>query len=185
MSKMLEIFVRPLFFFSFSLQPENLIYATPADDAILKVTDFGLAKYLKFPDDVMKTACGTPGYVAPEILKQKPYGGAVDMWSVGVILYILLCGFPPFHAENMRDLYRKIKRGDYSFPSPYWDNVSKGAKDCVQKLLTVKPEKRLTADTLLAHPWIETDEEQSGKVLNTITNLKKFNHARRMKVWNE
>ena len=114
------------------LKPENLLYASPADDANLKVADFGLARMLT-AGDMMKTACGTPGYVAPEILKNKGYdSGAVDMWSAGVILYILLCGFPPFYEEELPALFDQILHARYDFPSPWWDNISADGKDLVK-----------------------------------------------------
>jgi len=133
------------------LKPENLLYATKEDDSIIKLTDFGLAKFTKVK---MATACGTPGYVAPEILSGKPYGPEVDLWSIGVILYILLCGFPPFFDENTPNLYRAIKAGRFDFPSPYWDDISDSAKNLIQRLLTVDPRQRATSEQVLAHPWI-------------------------------
>jgi len=135
------------------LKPENLIYLDPSDGALLKITDFGLAK-MKPPGEKMTTACGTPGYVAPEVLKNEPYTNQVDIWSMGVILYILLCGFPPFYHDNTAALYKQIKKGEYDFPDPYWSDISDAAKDLVRKMLTVNPEKRYTADQVLAHPWI-------------------------------
>ena len=136
------------------LKPENLLYASPADDANLKVADFGLARMLT-AGDMMKTACGTPGYVAPEILKNKGYdSGAVDMWSAGVILYILLCGFPPFYEEELPALFDQILHARYDFPSPWWDNISADGKDLVKKLLELDVKKRLTAAQVLAHPWM-------------------------------
>ena len=90
----------------------------------------------------MDTQCGTPGYVAPEILKGKKYGTAVDMWSCGVIVYILLGGYPPFHDDNHAILYRKIKAADYAFDPQYWDQVSDDAKDLIKKMLVVDPDKR-------------------------------------------
>mmetsp|Transcript_9510 Transcript_9510/g.27319 ORF Transcript_9510/g.27319 Transcript_9510/m.27319 type:complete len:116 (-) Transcript_9510:1106-1453(-) len=96
-------------------------------------------------DHSMTTTCGTPGYVAPEILTQRhAYGKEVDLWSLGVILYILLCGFPPFYDENNAALYNQIKRGDYTFPSPYWDGISRPAIEVIKRLLTVDPTKRAT-----------------------------------------
>lgn len=133
------------------LKPENLLYATKEDDSIIKLTDFGLAKFTKVK---MATACGTPGYVAPEILSGKPYGPEVDLWSIGVILYILLCGFPPFFDENTPNLYRAIKAGRFDFPSPYWDDISDPAKNLITRLLTVDPRQRATSEQVLAHPWM-------------------------------
>jgi calcium/calmodulin-dependent protein kinase I len=136
------------------LKPENLLYLSPKPDAPIKITDFGLAKIKGSSDTLMSTACGTPGYVAPEVLKNEPYDRAVDMWSLGVILYILLCGFPPFYHENTSQLYKQIKKGEYDFPDPYWTDISAEAKNLVSLLLTVNPKKRITAEGVLAHPWI-------------------------------
>eukprot|EP00954_Amorphochlora_amoebiformis_P020510 1339865-Amorphochlora_amoeboformis.AAC.1 len=103
------------------LKPENLIYANNDKDSLIKITDFGLAKLKEAQGDgMMTTACGTPGYVAPEVLKKLKYNEAVDIWSMGVILYILLCGFPPFYHEKTQKLYQQIKAGSYDFPDPYW-----------------------------------------------------------------
>jgi len=134
------------------LKPENIVYLDEKNTQIC-VTDFGLAKYVK-KDVLMKTACGTPGYVAPEILQLQKYNSKVDMWAVGVVLYILLCGFPPFVEKNLKALYKLIKSGKFSFPSPYWDNVSKEAKDCIMRLLHIDPIERLSPDELLQHKWI-------------------------------
>jgi len=136
------------------LKPENLIYLSPKNDSPIKITDFGLAKYRSGKDMAMTTACGTPGYVAPEVLKNEPYDKAVDMWSLGVILYILLCGFPPFYHESTAQLYKQIKKGEYDFPDPYWTDISDSAKDLVRCLLCVPPKDRYTAAQVLAHPWI-------------------------------
>jgi len=136
------------------LKPENIVYLDKETTHIC-VTDFGLAKYVE-GNVLMKTACGTPGYVAPEILQLQKYSAKVDMWAVGVILYILLCGFPPFVEKNLKALYRLIKSGKFAFPSPYWDNVSKAAKDCIVRLLHVDPAERLTPKELLEHKWISS-----------------------------
>ena len=96
----------------------------------------------------LDTQCGTPGYVAPEILKGKKYGTAVDMWSCGVIVYILLGGYPPFHDDNHAILYRKIKAADYAFDPQYWDQVSDDAKDLIKKMLVVDPDKRSISASL-------------------------------------
>jgi len=139
------------------LKPENLIYATPMceeKEEVIKITDFGLAKFKEETGQQMHTACGTPGYVAPEVLLNQPYGPGVDLWSMGVILYILLCGFPPFYHSNTAELYRQIKKGDYTMPKKYWGEISDEAKNLVQRLLTVNPAKRATPAEVLEHPWI-------------------------------
>jgi calcium/calmodulin-dependent protein kinase I len=135
------------------LKPENLLYQSPEDTAQIKIADFGLAKLVK-GNSLMQTACGTPGYVAPEILEGKPYGAEVDLWSLGVIAYILLCGFPPFYDENNAALFASIKSGIFDFPSPYWDCVSASAKDLISRLLVVDSKKRFTAVQVLDHAWI-------------------------------
>ncbi|KHJ41868.1 kinase domain protein [Trichuris suis] len=133
-------------------EPENLLYQTPDPDSRIIITDFGLSKSVE--SEVMETACGTPGYVAPEVLAQKPYGREVDVWSIGVIAYILLCGYPPFYDENDVNLFAQIMRGEYEFDSPYWDDISDSAKDFISHLMCVDPEKRYTCKRALEHPWI-------------------------------
>jgi len=146
------------------LKPENLIYLNQRADSPIKITDFGLAKFRSGSKlEAMTTACGTPGYVAPEVLKNEPYGKAVDLWSLGVILYILLCGFPPFYHESTAALYKQIKKGEYDFPDPYWTDISDSAKNLVQCLLTVDPKKRYTAKQVLSHPWIAGSAGVSNK----------------------
>lgn len=135
------------------LKLENILYETKDDDAMIKITDFSLAKII--PDNVFAiTAWGTPGYVAPEILVGSGYGKEVDFWSIGVILYTLLCGLPPFNEEKNADLFDKIKQADYGFPSPDWDHVSDLAKDLISKLLVADPDQRITADEIMDHPWM-------------------------------
>jgi len=143
------------------LKPENILLKDENEDAAIKITDFGLSKI--FADDlagevVMKTACGTPGYVAPEVLTHEIYSEQVDMWSIGVIVYILLCGFPPFYGDNDAQMFKKIKAGQYKFLTPYWDPISADAKDFVSKLLLVDPKKRLNSTDALKHPWINKAE---------------------------
>jgi len=166
------------------LKPENLLYQYAADDKnvneddrdIIKLVDFGLAKQ---QDKALKTPCGSPAYVAPEVLKRQPYSKEVDWWSLGVILYILLCGFPPFHDEenDLKKLYKKIKGGQYSFPSPYWDNISSDAKDLVSKLLTVNPKKRANYKEVVSHSWLK------NKLTNTINvnRLRNFQYTKTLR----
>lgn len=106
----------------------------------------------------MNMPCGTPGYVAPEILKRKPYHKEVDIWSLGVIMYILLCGFPPFHedAGNLKKLYKQIRAGKYSFPAKFWSNISDAAKALIRQMLTVKPTSRITAKNIMKDKWLES-----------------------------
>jgi serine/threonine protein kinase len=167
------------------LKPENLLYADDSPDAELKVTDFGLAKRLG-PDGTLNTQCGTPNYVAPEILHGHAYGPPVDMWSAGVILYILLSGIPPFWAEDTSELYESIKSASYEFPEEHFGNISKEAIDIVKGLMTLDSNKRMTAKQLIEHPWVNggarTDNIGEGvahriRQTETKIHLRKFIHA--------
>jgi len=143
------------------LKPTNLLLKS-SEDSEIKIADFGLSKILG-PDSMMQTACGTPIYVAPEVLKGEGYDKEVDLWSVGVIMYILLCGFPPFFddGENMGQLFEQIMAGDFDFPDPYWTDIDESAKDLIEHLLRVEPSKRYTADQALAHEWLKTSDKQT------------------------
>ncbi|XP_067839049.1 calcium/calmodulin-dependent protein kinase type IV [Heptranchias perlo] len=163
------------------LKPENLLYASPAPDALLKIADFGLSKIV---DDqvTMKTVCGTPGYCAPEILRGYAYGPEVDMWSVGVITYILLCGFEPFYDERGDQyMFKKILNCDYDFVSPWWNEVSLNAKDLVRRLILLDPEKRLTTYQALEHPWVTGKAANFTHMDNAQKKLKEFNARRKLK----
>lgn len=133
------------------LKPENLL-CTGKDNEIIKVTDFGLSK--DFGSASLQTSCGTPDYVAPEVLKGMAYDNSVDIWSIGVITYILLCGFPPFYGSTDQQIFEKILKAQYDFPSPDWDTISPEAKDFVSKILVLDPSKRMTSEECLKHPWI-------------------------------
>ncbi|KAE8635637.1 hypothetical protein XENTR_v10002692 [Xenopus tropicalis] len=163
------------------LKPENLLYATPAPDAPLKIADFGLSKIV---DDqvTMKTVCGTPGYCAPEILRGCAYGPEVDMWSVGIITYILLCGFEPFYDERGDQyMFKRILNCDYDFVSPWWDDVSLNAKDLVKKLIVFDPKKRLTTQQALQHPWVTGKAANFAHMDNAQKKLQEFNARRKLK----
>uniref|UniRef100_A0A7S3EVM3 Protein kinase domain-containing protein n=1 Tax=Haptolina ericina TaxID=156174 RepID=A0A7S3EVM3_9EUKA len=163
------------------LKPENILLESDSEDADIKVADFGLARVVS-NKDMMKTACGTPGYVAPEVLQNKGYtGGAVDCWSVGVILYILLCGFPPFYEEELPALFDQILKARYDFPSPWWDPISKEAKDLVKGLLTVDPKKRLTAEQVIQSSWVSGNTASATPLPGISQNLKKYNATRKLK----
>jgi len=163
------------------LKPENLLYTDETDNAEIKIADFGLAKLLN-QSQIMATACGTPGYVAPEILDGKPYTEKVDCWSLGVIAYIILCGFPPFYDENNAALFAQIKAASYDFPSPYWDGVSNGAKDLIRKLLVLDPTKRLSAADILKHNWVVNGGSGGATTLDSaFEHLRKYNARRRFR----
>lgn len=119
----------------------------------IKIADFGLSKIVWEAQTM--TPCGTVGYTAPEIVKDERYSKSVDMWALGCVLYTLLCGFPPFYDESIEVLTEKVAKGQYTFLSPWWDDISKSAKDLISHLLTVDPDKRYTIREFLAHPWIQ------------------------------
>ncbi|KAL1652077.1 MAPK-activated protein kinase Srk1 [Diplodia intermedia] len=125
----------------------------------IKIADFGLSKVIW--DSQTMTPCGTVGYTAPEIVKDERYSKSVDMWALGCVLYTLLCGFPPFYDESIQTLTEKVARGQYTFLSPWWDEISKPAQDLVSHLLTVDPEKRYDIKQFLNHPWIRESEEET------------------------
>jgi calcium/calmodulin-dependent protein kinase I len=164
------------------LKPENLLLAREDNDMMVKIADFGFAKKVKKPNS-LTTQCGTPGYVAPEILEGNPYDEAADMWSLGVIVYILLGGYPPFIEANQRELFRKIRKGAYEFHEEYWGQVSKDAKGLITGLLCVDPANRLTATTALANKWVtSSDEALAASDLGVnLAEFKKFNAKRKFK----
>eukprot|EP00012_Vannella_robusta_P005522 CAMPEP_0206199686 /NCGR_PEP_ID=MMETSP0166-20121206/10413_1 /ASSEMBLY_ACC=CAM_ASM_000260 /TAXON_ID=95228 /ORGANISM="Vannella robusta, Strain DIVA3 518/3/11/1/6" /LENGTH=436 /DNA_ID=CAMNT_0053617843 /DNA_START=1056 /DNA_END=2363 /DNA_ORIENTATION=+ len=137
------------------LKPENLLLKSKDNDTDIKLADFGLSKIVG-QEVLMQTACGTPGYVAPEILQAKGYGKEVDLWSVGVITYILMCGFPPFYNDNVPLLFESIMKAEFDYPAEYWDHISDDAIDFIDALLVVEPEHRLTARQALEHPWLKS-----------------------------
>lgn len=158
------------------LKPENLLYYSPAEESKIMISDFGLSKMED--SGFMATACGTPGYVAPEVLAQKPYGKAVDVWSIGVISYILLCGYPPFYDENDANLFAQILKGEFEFDSPYWDEISESAKDFIKNLMCVNVDRRFTCKQALAHPWISGNAASSKNIHGTVSEQLKKNFAK-------
>nr|XP_004474815.1 serine/threonine-protein kinase H2 [Dasypus novemcinctus] len=139
------------------LKPENLLYYHPGAESKILITDFGLANSgNKSGDWTMRTLCGTPEYIAPEVLLRKPYTSAVDMWALGVITYVLLSGFLPFDDESHMRLYRKILKGKYNYTGEPWPNVSHLAKDFIDKLLILDASHRMSAGQALDHPWVIT-----------------------------
>ncbi|KAI8821384.1 kinase-like domain-containing protein [Fimicolochytrium jonesii] len=135
------------------LKPENLLLSDKSKRPKIMISDFGLSKIFN-DEEVMKTACGTPGYVAPEVLRRQGYGREVDLWSLGVITYILLCGYPPFYDQNNVELFKLIMAGNFKFDKPWWDPISDTAKHFISRLLVVNPKDRQTAAEALEHPFI-------------------------------
>ncbi|KAK1332652.1 hypothetical protein QTO34_007335 [Cnephaeus nilssonii] len=138
------------------VKPENLLYTSKEKDAVLKLTDFGFAK--ETTQNALQTPCYTPYYVAPEVLGPEKYDKSCDMWSLGVIMYILLCGFPPFYSNTGQaispGMKRRIRLGQYGFPNPEWSEVSEDAKQLIRLLLKTDPTERLTIAQFMNHPWI-------------------------------
>lgn len=164
------------------LKPENLLLVSKGDDSEMKIADFGFAK--KAPnEECLSTQCGTPGYVAPEILEGAKYGTRSDMWSLGVIVYILLGGYPPFIENTQKALFRKIRKGEYEFHEQYWKSVSQEAKNLIGQLLTVDPKKRITAREALNNSWIMADDSALDKqdLGINLKEFKKFNAKRKFK----
>mmetsp|Transcript_39907 Transcript_39907/g.78153 ORF Transcript_39907/g.78153 Transcript_39907/m.78153 type:complete len:564 (+) Transcript_39907:113-1804(+) len=153
------------------LKPENLLYVTSDPTSpqynVIKIVDFGLAK-LQNDKSSLQTVCGTPYFIAPEILEEKhaTYGAEVDVWSLGVILYFMLCGFHPFDDAKYPVMFHNIKKGRYTFPSPFWDDISDGAKDYIGKSLTVDPAKRPTALQCMDHHWIKNVGDAASSKLH-------------------
>lgn len=145
------------------LKPENLLLQHKDSDSEIKIADFGFAKKAT-SDHSLKTVCGTPGYAAPEILRMEKYGTKADMWSIGVITYILLGGYPPFYADNEKDLIRMTKRGDFEFHDSDWGEISQEVKDMISSMLVTDPSRRASASELLAHPWMNQDKKKLRRV---------------------
>uniref|UniRef100_A0A8C1YIS1 calcium/calmodulin-dependent protein kinase n=1 Tax=Cyprinus carpio TaxID=7962 RepID=A0A8C1YIS1_CYPCA len=166
------------------VSPENLLLASKSKGAAVKLADFGLAIEVEGDQQAWFGFAGTPGYLSPEVLRKDPYGKAVDLWACGVILYILLVGYPPFWDEDQHRLYQQIKAGAYDFPSPEWDTVTPEAKDLINKMLTINPSKRITAAEALKHPWISHRSTVASCMhrQETVECLKKFNARRKLKV---
>ncbi|XP_058496419.1 serine/threonine-protein kinase DCLK2 isoform X3 [Solea solea] len=161
------------------IKPENLlVFECPDGTKSLKLGDFGLATVVEGP---LYTVCGTPTYVAPEIISESGYGLKVDIWAAGVITYILLCGFPPFRSESnlQEDLFEQILQGRLDFPSPYWDNITDSAKELIGKMLQVNVEARYTAQDVLSHSWITDDAVMENNMQMEVTGKLKahFNTA--------
>ncbi|KAI4326874.1 hypothetical protein L6164_019399 [Bauhinia variegata] len=163
------------------LKPENFLFLSKDETSPLKATDFGLSVFFK-PGDLFNDLVGSAYYVAPEVLRRS-YGPEADIWSAGVILYILLCGVPPFWAENEQGIFDAILRGHIDFISEPWPSISSSAKDLIRKMLRADPKERLSAVEVLNHPWVREDGDASDKPLDiaVLTRMKQFRAMNKLK----
>lgn len=165
------------------LKPENLLLASKNKGASVKLADFGLAVEVQGDQQSWFGFAGTPGYLSPEVLRKEAYGKPVDIWACGVVLYILLVGYPPFWDEDQQRLYAQIKAGAFDYPSPEWDTVTPDAKNLINCMLTVNPAKRITSTEALKHPWVCQRERIAALIhrQETVECLRKFNARRKLK----
>ena len=168
------------------LKPENFLFVSPAEDSDLKIIDFGLSKICEGGSlQRMNTRAGTPYYISPEVLAGN-YDISCDMWSAGCMLYILLCGYPPFYGDDNNEILQMVARRNFDFDGEEWDDIDGGAKDLIRKLIT-RPETRLTAAEALQHRWLKNNTRENSSVnrqkirkLN-ISNIKKFHKSEKIK----
>lgn len=144
------------------LKPENIMYSKKGDDAEIKIIDFGLSKKTKTKKSKLATMVGTPYYVAPEVLEGF-YSFECDLWSIGVIMYILLSGYLPFSGNTRAEVFERVKSADYNFNQKEWDNVSQNAKDLITEMLTTNRKNRITASAALKHSWFKSAEDAKGE----------------------
>ncbi|KAK1429295.1 hypothetical protein QVD17_11501 [Tagetes erecta] len=163
------------------LKPENFLFVDEDEDSPLKTIDFGLSVFFK-PGEIFTDVVGSPYYVAPEVLL-KSYGPEADIWSAGVILYILLCGVPPFWGESENEIFEEVLRGKLDFSSDPWPSISESAKDLVTKMLIRNPRKRISAHEVLCHPWVNEDGVAPDKPLDSavLTRLTQFSAMNKLK----
>ncbi|CAL5015465.1 unnamed protein product [Urochloa decumbens] len=162
------------------LKPENFLLASPADDAPLKAIDFGLSVFIE-EGKVYKDIVGSAYYVAPEVLRRN-YGKEIDVWSAGVILYILLCGSPPYWAETEKGIFDAILAGDLDLSSTPWPSISESAKDLIRKMLNRNPQRRITAAQALEHPWLKDapDRPIDSAVMSRMKQFKAMNKLKQL-----
>nr|CAD7442751.1 unnamed protein product [Timema bartmani] len=161
---------------------ENLLYETEYENSKLKLADFGLSKFLKNGSYTMNTLCGTVGYCAPEILLNKEYDLSVDLWSVGVVMYIMLCGYEPFWDDTGEiGMCKRVVEGEFEFSSPWWDDISDSAKDLISQLLQLEPSSRPTASEALEHPWVKGETPRCTNMASVVKRLREFNAKRKFR----
>uniref|UniRef100_A0A803NUF9 non-specific serine/threonine protein kinase n=1 Tax=Cannabis sativa TaxID=3483 RepID=A0A803NUF9_CANSA len=162
------------------LKPENFLFVNQQEDALLKTIDFGLSVFFK--PERFSDVVGSPYYVAPEVLRKR-YGPEADVWSAGVILYILLSGVPPFWAESEQGIFEEVLHGDLDFSTEPWPSISEGAKDLVRKMLIRDPRRRISAHDVLCHPWVQVGGVAPDKPLDSaiLSRLKQFSAMNKLK----
>ncbi|XP_010367823.1 caM kinase-like vesicle-associated protein isoform X5 [Rhinopithecus roxellana] len=184
--QLVDVFVTRKEYFIFlelNLKLENLVYYNRLKNSKIVISDFHLAK---LENGLIKEPCGTPEYLAPEVVGRQRYGRPVDCWAIGVIMYILLSGNPPFYEEVEEDdyenhdknLFRKILAGDYEFDSPYWDDISQAAKDLVTRLMEVEQDQRITAEEAISHEWISGNAASDKNIKDGVCAQIEKNFAR-------
>jgi len=165
------------------IKAENMLFLSTEENAPLLIADFGLSKIIDNQINVLMTTCGTPGYMAPEVIRRTGHGKPVDMWSIGVLTYFLLCGYTPFDCQRMDEEVNNILAGNYKFePVQYWFAVSDTARDFIRKLLVVNPNLRMTAKQALQHPWLQPTEYNTRSIdpaKNLMPTFKKNFDAKR------
>ncbi|KAK7278761.1 hypothetical protein RJT34_23797 [Clitoria ternatea] len=163
------------------LKPENFLFVNQKEESPLKAIDFGLSAFFK-PGEIFSDVVGSPYYVAPEVLRKR-YGPEADVWSAGVIIYILLCGVPPFWGESEQEIFEAILHNDLDFSSDPWPSISESAKDLVKKMLVRDPSKRISAHEVLRNPWIQVNGAAPDKPLDSavLTRLKQFTAMNKLK----
>jgi len=166
------------------LKPENLL-CSGQNNEIIKVADFGLSKEFTLTASAMETMCGTPDYVAPEVLRGTGYTNKVDIWSIGVVTYVMLCGSPPFYGVDDKEVFLKILQADYKFFSPEWDSISQEAKEFIQVLLVLDPNCRPTAQQCLHAPWIQNTACSQNVLLTDSFRGNIKTHTSRRKINNK
>ncbi|OII71297.1 calcium calmodulin dependent protein kinase [Cryptosporidium ubiquitum] len=166
------------------LKPENLLLESKDKDAMIKIVDFGLSAVFE-NQKKMKERLGTAYYIAPEVLRKK-YDEKCDVWSIGVILFILLAGYPPFGGQTDQEILKKVEKGKYTFDSPEWKSVSEGAKDLIKQMLQYDSQRRISAQQALEHPWIKEmcSKKESGielpSLANAIENMRRFQNSQKL-----
>ncbi|KAI9473607.1 MAG: kinase-like domain-containing protein [Benjaminiella poitrasii] len=169
--------------FIFYIYPENLLFRTKEEDSDLLIADFGLSRIIDTDRfHTLKTTCGTPGYMAPEIFKKTGHGKPVDMWAIGVITYFLLSGYTPFEGANNIEEMNAIMNADYNYDDPCWENISQTAKNFIDRCLTIDVNDRITAHEALEHQWLTSgtaDDDQAKTTDDLLPNLRTNFNARR------